>query len=186
MRHERFVALVLLGLLSMASLAMAQGVPASSVGAAAAQQPDIDPKAKAWAAELIKLVDLRSAANALFTNVYKVMVQMAGRTNPEQNAAIKTLAVEACRKAFLAHADEFDDNAIALYARNFSADELQQIVVFYKTPIGKKMVKTMPEMMQKSMAVNMPLLNTMTEEAMDSFAVELKRSGFKVPKEMGK
>ena len=38
---------------------------------------------------------------------------------------------------------------LSLYAEAFSAKELSQIVAFYKTPAGKKLISSMPELMKE-------------------------------------
>ena len=40
-----------------------------------------------------------------------------------------------------------------IYLRAFSEDELNQILAFYKTPVGKKALATLPEVMKESMAI---------------------------------
>jgi hypothetical protein len=37
-----------------------------------------------------------------------------------------------------------------LYAKYFSADELEKIVIFYRTPVGRKLMKSMPALMQEA------------------------------------
>ncbi|HWW69758.1 MAG TPA: DUF2059 domain-containing protein, partial [Duganella sp.] len=53
--------------------------------------------------------------------------------------------------------DEMLAQAVPLYARNYSVDELHQIAAFYRTPVGAKLLATMPklsaEMMQGSQAL---------------------------------
>lgn len=40
----------------------------------------------------------------------------------------------------------------SVYARHFSADELRQLLAFYDTPIGKKLIALQPTLAQESMA----------------------------------
>lgn len=44
---------------------------------------------------------------------------------------------------------------VTLYARNFTEAEIKQIVVFYKTPVGKKTLQLMPKLMQEGAEVGM-------------------------------
>ena len=42
----------------------------------------------------------------------------------------------------------------SVYAEVFSDEELHEIVAFYQSPLGRKMVDRMPELMQKSMQIS--------------------------------
>ncbi|WP_088239981.1 DUF2059 domain-containing protein [Calothrix rhizosoleniae] len=53
---------------------------------------------------------------------------------------------------------EYDPNIIMnelipIYAKYYTNDELEQIVAFYETPLGKKITQVMPQVMQESMQV---------------------------------
>lgn len=49
--------------------------------------------------------------------------------------------------------DEIITESVPLYARTFSADELKQIAAFYRTPIGAKMLATMPKLTSEAMQI---------------------------------
>jgi hypothetical protein len=42
----------------------------------------------------------------------------------------------------------------AVYAETFSEDELRGVIAFYESPLGKKLLDRMPELMQKSMQIS--------------------------------
>ena len=50
--------------------------------------------------------------------------------------------------------DELIAETIPLYARNYTAAEIGEITVFYKSPVGAKMLATMPMLMNESMAIS--------------------------------
>lgn len=45
-----------------------------------------------------------------------------------------------------------------LYARHFSADEIRQMAAFYRTPLGAKIMTTMPAVMNESMALGQKVM----------------------------
>jgi hypothetical protein len=49
--------------------------------------------------------------------------------------------------------DEILAETVPLYARTFTADELKQIAAFYRTPIGTKMLSTMPKLTGEAMQI---------------------------------
>lgn len=47
--------------------------------------------------------------------------------------------------------DELSDKMVPLYAKHFTEADLDQILAFYRSPIGRKTIETMPTLMQESM-----------------------------------
>ena len=55
--------------------------------------------------------------------------------------------------AFMAEFDmnEFIEMVIPIYERHFTHDEIEQLIAFYESPIGKKMIKVQPQIVTESM-----------------------------------
>jgi hypothetical protein len=45
---------------------------------------------------------------------------------------------------------DFETMIVTVYERHFSSDEIRQLIAFYQTPIGKKMIAELPAVMQES------------------------------------
>jgi len=45
---------------------------------------------------------------------------------------------------------EFEEPVIAILDKNFTDDEIKQLIAFYKTPLGQKVLTQMPVVMQQS------------------------------------
>lgn len=50
-------------------------------------------------------------------------------------------------------AEEVEDMLVPIYEKHFSQDELEGLIAFYKSPLGKKLLAAMPAVMQESMQV---------------------------------
>lgn len=71
--------------------------------------------------------------------------------------------------------DEFAE----LYMEMYSEDELEQLVGFYESPVGKKFIKRTPELMQRTvgimqqrMAAMMPEIQELTQNLQKSVSLE--------------
>ncbi len=53
---------------------------------------------------------------------------------------------------------------VVLYAQTFTEDELKQLIDFYNTPLGKKIVSKIPELTQKAMQMNQMALKDHYDE----------------------
>lgn len=49
--------------------------------------------------------------------------------------------------------DEIMDRVIPIYAKHFSLEELEQLLVFYRSPLGQKVIGEMPAVVSESMTV---------------------------------
>jgi hypothetical protein len=47
-------------------------------------------------------------------------------------------------------ADKFIELLLPIYDKHFSNEELEGIIAFYETPVGKKLVSTLPQVMEES------------------------------------
>ena len=55
-------------------------------------------------------------------------------------------------------ADDMAAAIVPLYARYFTAAEIDQIIAFYQTPVGAKMITTMPQLMVESMQISQQIM----------------------------
>jgi hypothetical protein len=63
---------------------------------------------------------------------------------------------------------------IPVYEKNFSDEDIVQLIAFYQTPVGKKVVEKMPVIMQESMQVGAEWGRQMGEKVME----KLKQKGY--------
>jgi len=66
-----------------------------------------------------------------------------------------------------------------VYARNFTAQELREIVAFYKTPTGAKALHTMPKVMGEVMAQMGPRVQAFQQELNGRMLTILEKHGYK-------
>ncbi|MQR01776.1 DUF2059 domain-containing protein [Glaciimonas soli] len=66
--------------------------------------------------------------------------------------------------------DEMAQAMIPLYARHFSADEIDQITAFYKTGVGAKMLTIMPQLTSESMQISQQIMMPRINKLIASYA----------------
>ena len=49
--------------------------------------------------------------------------------------------------------DEMITLIIPVYQKQFSEKDIQELITFYKTPVGQKFIKAQPQILQESMAI---------------------------------
>lgn len=64
---------------------------------------------------------------------------------------------------------ELESEMLALYARHFTADELKQMAAYYRTPVGKKTMQLMPQVMTESVAIGQRITMPRLQKAIEQF-----------------
>src|SRR5215831_6951697 len=80
--------------------------------------------------------------------------QMMDQMRPSLEKAFPTLPVTFWDE-FMAEvkAEELVDRIVPIYAEHFTTDDVNALIQFYKTPIGRKLVAETPGLMRECMAV---------------------------------
>ena len=156
-----YLAAVLLACNLLAGPAQAQ--PATPVALAAAKE----------------LLALKGAAAMFDPVVVGVIEQTKGallQTNPQLSKDLtevgKQLGIE-----FGPRRAEIMDAAAKAYASHFSEQDLKDIVTFYKTPAGQKMVAQEPLVLDETFGFIQQWQGRFGEEVMNRFRAEMKKKG---------
>jgi hypothetical protein len=65
----------------------------------------------------------------------------------------------------------------AVYDRHLSSEELRQLIAFYRTPVGRKVIAEMPVIVQESMQAG----QTWGTQIGTSVAAQLANEGIRIP-----
>ncbi len=116
--------------------------------------------AEELAGELLELVGTKEAMTSGFeVGMKPALDQMRKQGLPE--AAITEISEEA--NAFAERAmpwAEIKPELVAFYADEFTVDDLEQLIVFYESPVGRKATEKLPVLMQKGMDLAMERMQT--------------------------
>ena len=70
--------------------------------------------------------------------------------------------------------DQLNEMVIPLYDKYYTTEDIQGMIKFYESPVGQKMVKTTPMLMQESMAAG----QKWGSELSDKIFQKLKQKGY--------
>lgn len=143
-------------------------------GQVPAQTPS--PEALAAAKELIIA---SKAAEQVKTLVPILMQQMkpAIVQNRPQVARAYDEIIPVIVEAMNSKLDVFMDASAIVYANQFTAAEMREIAVFYRTPVGQKLIEKLPVVMQQSMQLGQKFAESLLPELQDKIRQELKKRG---------
>ncbi|WP_407481721.1 DUF2059 domain-containing protein [Elizabethkingia meningoseptica] len=107
-----------------------------------AQQQTVPPAKKEKIKTLLRLTNVIGLSNQIMSNMIDSYQSYYKQIPAEYWTEIKKEA---------AASGEFEELLIPVYSKYYTEKELDDVIAFYKTPTGQKVIKTMPEMTKESM-----------------------------------
>jgi len=170
-------------ILSAAGLALGlalTGVPAGAQQPAAKQSPpplkQASPAAIAAAREILTMKN----ASAMYANAVPNLVQQTKdallQANLNYQKDLNEVAVIVAQK-LAGRETEIGDGMATVYANEFSEQELKDLVTFYKSPLGQKLLASEPRAIQFSMSYMNQWAQTFAETINGEFRAEMRKRG---------
>ncbi len=149
------------------------------VSVAPAYPQSAPPEAMAAARELVeaaRTIDQFKTLLPLISQQLKPAI-VQGRPAVERDYdKIMPLVLEAAN----AQVSQFADAIAAIYASNFSADELRQVTAFYRTPTGRKFLEKTGVIAQQSMALGQKFGQQLMQDLESRLKDELRKRGHNI------
>lgn len=121
--------------------------PASSAAAPAAEK--VDPAKEAAIRHLMDITETSKMSdgisNGILTQVHSVM----SRAVPAERLQ-KFMETFSQKFSEATSARAINDNTAAIYARHFSMEDIQGLTKFYESPLGQRVLKSLPEAEQEA------------------------------------
>jgi len=142
--------------------------------AAFAQQPS--PVAMTTAKEIMKT----SGAMALFNPLIPGVIEQAKNLYLQQNPGLAKDLNEIAAKLradLVPRMDELTNEMAKLYATHFTEQELKDVLAFYRTPTGTKLLAEQPKIADEGLKYAQDWANTLSDQVMSLMRDELKKRG---------
>jgi hypothetical protein len=137
-----------------------------------AQQPS--PAAMSSAKELISITGATTLFSPLIAGVVEQAKVLYLQQNPALSKDLNEIATQ-MRTDLQPRFGELTEEVSRLYATNFSEQELKDILAFYKTTAGKKLLATQPKIVDSSMKFAQEWANTLSDQVIAKMRDELKK-----------
>jgi hypothetical protein len=142
--------------------------------AAHSQQPS--PAAVKTAKELVDATGATALFNPLIAGVVEQAKLLFLQQDPSLGKDINDVAAK-LRTDLEPRFSEITDEVAKLYASRFSEQELKQILSFYKSPVGKKLLAQQPGVIDASMKFAQTWANKLSDEVVAKMRDEMKKKG---------
>jgi uncharacterized protein len=145
----------------------------------AAPAPAQTPDAVAAAKELMVTMKSADQFKAIMPSLMKALKPAIVQNRPEVERDYDAL-VPMMLEAMNSRVEEILDTVAGVYARNFTAAELNEVVAFYRGPTGQKFVQRLPTVMQESLVVGQRFGQTIGTELQKRMIEELRKKGHNI------
>src|SRR5688500_1314284 len=126
-----------------------------------------------------ELVELKGAGQMFDPIIVSLVEQTKGalvQTNPQLSKDLTDVST-ALRGEFLPRSKELLAEAAKFYAQRFTEAELKDLVAFYKTPLGRKMVVQEPQALDETFKFVEQWTTRVGEDVMNRYRAEMKKKG---------
>jgi hypothetical protein len=168
-------------ILSAAGLALGlalTGVPAGAQQPAAPATPlkPSSPAAIAAAKEILTMKNASAMYASAVPNIVDQTKNALVQNNLNYQRDLNEVAVIVA-KSLAGREKEIGDGMAQIYANEFSEQELKDLVTFYKSPLGQKLLTTEPRAIQFSMSYMNQWATVFAETVNAQFRAEMKKRG---------
>ena len=164
-------------ILSAAGLALGLALTGMPAGA---QQPaapkPASPAAIAAAREILTMKNASAMYASAVPNIVEQTKNALLQNNLNYQKDLNEVAVIVA-KALAGREKEIGDGMAQIYANEFSEQELKDLVTFYKSPLGQKLLATEPRAIQFSMSYMNQWAQVFAETVNAQFRAEMRKRG---------
>ena len=145
---------------------------------AAAQAPAAKPSPAALllAKQIVELKGVKQMMDPVAIGVVEKVKSVVLQQNFMWQKDINEVTAQ-LHKEFDSRSGELVDNAARAYATHFTEAELKQILAFYQTPVGQKMIVEEPKAIEESMSSAGGWANDLSIDVMNRMRAEMKKRG---------
>ncbi len=170
-------------ILSAAGLVL--GLTVAGLPAAAqqpAQQPaprqlkQGSPAAMASAREILAMKNASAMYASVVPNIVQQTKNQLMQSNLNYQKDLNEVAVIVAQK-LAGREQEIGEGMATVYANEFTEQELKDLVTFYKTPLGQKLLSTEPRAIQFSMSFMNQWAQVFAESVNGEFRAEMRKRG---------
>ncbi len=144
---------------------------------------ELTPEKKADIAKLLSMTGALSIANVMANMASQQIISAVQSARPDIPPNIFEVIRDETRKVIDGAVSEeggLIDLMVPIYHRNFSHDEIKGLLSFYSTPLGTKILSTMPTMMQEGMAAGQKWAQQLTPILGERIKERLKEKGINI------
>lgn len=157
-------------------LAVSFAVGLAMTSASAQQPKPASPAAIASAKEILAMKNAAAMYASAVPNIVQRTKDQLLQTNLNYQKDLNEVAVVVAQK-MAGREKEIGEQMAKIYANDFTEQELKDLVTFYKSPLGQKLLLQEPRSIAASMGYMNQWAQTFAEEVNGQFRAEMRKRG---------
>jgi hypothetical protein len=180
-----FIGFILLG---AAAYAQTQPAPAPAPSTpAATSQPALPlnatPESRALAAQLTSIIGVDRQSQQLVAVMRAQIIQFVMRNSGKPPEEAAKIVDEVLMPDLTSQEKELTNLLVEVWASSFTLEDLKGLIDFYSTPLGKRLIATLPAITQQGMQAGQTWGRQIYQAALQKHRDELTGRGVKLPPE---
>src|SRR5258708_4982068 len=167
LRKAGMAALIALAAIGLVGPATSQGV---------AQLPQVSPAQLLIAKQIVEIKGVKAMFAPLVRGVVQKTKDSVMQTNVMWGKDLNEIAAQ-IEKEYQPRGEEIVDATARIYASHFTEPELKQILTFYQSPVGQKMLAEEPKALDQSMSYAGSWGDNLSIDVMSKLRAEMKKRG---------
>lgn len=140
-------------------------------------QDQIDPATRAAARRYLELTNVAESMKAVIPGARASIVGVISKANPGITRDVEKAIDDLVLPEIVARLPEMLEAFVELYARHFTADELNLINAFYQTPEGRKLAEKTPVLVVQGQQIGSVWGQRVAIDALTKVAPQMRQRG---------
>ena len=145
-------------------------------GGAAIAQPQPSAEAVDTARQIIALKGGETIFNTLIPGVIEQSKYMFEQQNPNLGNPLRDVATK-LRNELAPRQAELNSEVAKVYASRFTEKEIKDLLAFYQSPLGRKLIAEEPKALDQSMSYAQDWARRLSDEVVVKMRAEMKKLG---------
>jgi len=163
------------------TVAMCAALLTATTFAHGAETPVVNPEALKLSRELIEVIHANALGDQMLKQFVKAFSDGLNRSNPGKAKEVEDLLEQVFVPEFRKSMPQLLDQSAHVYALNFSVEELKEILAFYHSAIGTKMIDRMPEILREQAEISQVFMRSIMPGIESKMEEAIKARGLKQP-----
>jgi hypothetical protein len=130
--------------------------------------------------ELLELSQTEALIQSILPSLLQQTRSSISQLRPDIPDTVWDRTIEVAEDTFRESIAGFVEQCVPVYARNFSDEEIDGMLEFYRTPVGRSVVAKLPQVTQESMMIGQSWGNAVGQEVVRRVLETLSDEGYKI------
>jgi hypothetical protein len=148
---------------------------------AARAQDASDPKSLELSAQLLEVAGVKPMLMQMLDQITPSLTQLIQQANPGKETEVAEVINRFVMPKMKERLPEMIGEGAKVYAKHFKTEEITQLIQFYQSPLGVKLVREQPLMAQEMGRVGSAWAQAVAMQAVREYADEFRKRGLQTP-----